>query len=243
MQFNSEDYILATEYKNTATTSQISPRIGFSFPVTDRTVFHAQYGKFIQQSRLNDSYRGAAQMSGNIKRRVLGYRANGWGLKPERTTQYELGFAQQVSEYASFDITAFYKDIQDQIQFIMVPPTGGPRAQIYSSLANQRLLDLQGDRDQVHPPPAPAITAQVNYTFWIPVRRPRIRRRATASGSWASARTRFRGTSSRPTSIRRTAARSCSTTGSARTTAVRSCRSSALNFLLHVQQRACLHAR
>ena len=36
----------------------ISPRLGFSFPVTDQTVFHAQWGKFVQQSRLRDVYQG-----------------------------------------------------------------------------------------------------------------------------------------------------------------------------------------
>ena len=58
---------------------------------------------------------------------------NGWGLKPERTTQYELGFSQQISDFASFDVTAFYKDIRDQIQFEQVavasrkPRTQPPR--------------------------------------------------------------------------------------------------------------------
>src|SRR6185436_9957769 len=36
----------------------VSPRIGMAFPVTDRTVFHAQFGKFVQQSRLRDIYQG-----------------------------------------------------------------------------------------------------------------------------------------------------------------------------------------
>jgi hypothetical protein len=34
------------------------PRLNFSFPVTDRTVFYAQYGKYIQMPNLNDLYRG-----------------------------------------------------------------------------------------------------------------------------------------------------------------------------------------
>ncbi|MCK5088274.1 MAG: TonB-dependent receptor, partial [Melioribacteraceae bacterium] len=45
----------------------VSPRIGLSFPVTDKTVFHAQFGKFIQQSRLRDVYQGYNVVSDNIK--------------------------------------------------------------------------------------------------------------------------------------------------------------------------------
>ena len=40
----------------------------------------------------------------------------GPGLRPTRTTQYELGFSQQVADFMSFDITAYYKDIKDLVQ-------------------------------------------------------------------------------------------------------------------------------
>jgi hypothetical protein len=164
LQFNGEDYILSSYYRNTPKTSQISPRIGFSFPVTDRTVFHSQYGKFIQQSRLNDSYRGAAQMSGNIKAGLWNATPNGWGLQPERTTQYELGFSQMVSDNASFDVTAFYKDIQDQVQFVMIPPTGG-EAPIYTALANSDFSTSKGIELKFTLRRTQRLSAQVNYTF------------------------------------------------------------------------------
>jgi hypothetical protein len=165
LDFNNDDYILATSYKETETTSQVSPRIGFSFPVTDRTVFHAQYGKFIQQSRLNDSWRGAAQMSGNINAGLWNSAANGWGLRPERTTQYELGFSQVISDIASFDITAFYKDIRDQIQYIMIPPEPGSANKIYSSVGNRDFTTSKGIEVKFILRRTERVSAQVNYTF------------------------------------------------------------------------------
>ena len=48
--------------KKTPVSQQVSPRIGVSFPVTDITVFHAQYGKFIQESELLDSYAGMGRI-------------------------------------------------------------------------------------------------------------------------------------------------------------------------------------
>jgi hypothetical protein len=42
-----------------------------------------------------------------------------WGLnlRPTRTTQYEIGFTQQIGSFASVDITAYYKDISNQVVF------------------------------------------------------------------------------------------------------------------------------
>jgi hypothetical protein len=167
LAFNAADLILATFYQNTKKTSQISPRIGFSFPVSDRTVFHAQYGKFIQQSRLNDSYRGAAQMSGNIKGGLWNTGANGWGLLPERTTQYEVGFSQALSDNASVDITAFYKDISDQIQFQMVAPDAalGSQAPIYASVGNTDFSTSKGIEIKFTLRRTNRLSAQFNYTF------------------------------------------------------------------------------
>ena len=96
--------------------TNISPRLGFSFPVTERTVFHAQYGKFYQQSRLRDVYEGYNLVADNIKGGFAIQNPVGFGLKPERTTQYELGFKQQLGNNFAFDLTLFYKDIKDQIQ-------------------------------------------------------------------------------------------------------------------------------
>ena len=37
-------------------------------------------------------------------------------LEPMHTTQYEIGFEQQFTDRASFDITGFYRDVKGQIQ-------------------------------------------------------------------------------------------------------------------------------
>ncbi len=99
------------------TFSAISPRLGFSFPVTDQTVFHAQYGKFVQQSRLRDVYQGYFLTASNLGGGFFIPAPVGFNIRPTRTTQYEIGFTQQIGEIASFDITGYYKDIQDQVVY------------------------------------------------------------------------------------------------------------------------------
>ena len=100
------------------TFSAISPRIGISFPVTDKTVFHAQYGKFVQQPDLNESYVGYDNYAYQLTTGFFFSNTAGLNLRPTRTTSYELGFSQQVADFMSFDVTAYYKDIKDLIQMV-----------------------------------------------------------------------------------------------------------------------------
>lgn len=96
----------------------LSPRLGLSFPVTDRTVFHTQFGQFVQQSRLRDVFQGFYATAQNIRGGYFITVPVGFDVRPTRTTQYELGFSQQIGEFASFDITGYYKDIKDQVVYV-----------------------------------------------------------------------------------------------------------------------------
>ncbi|MEW6508017.1 MAG: TonB-dependent receptor [Bacteroidota bacterium] len=98
--------------------SAVSPRIGISFPVTERTVFHAQYGKFVQQPNLNESYVGYDYLAYQLTTGFFFANMRGLDLRPTRTTNYELGFTQQIADFLSFDITAYYKDIKDLVQMV-----------------------------------------------------------------------------------------------------------------------------
>lgn len=98
--------------------SYVSPRIGLSFPVTDQTVFHAQFGQFVQMSRLADTYQGYYRTSYELRQSFFFGSPTGRGLSPTRTTQYEVGFSQQIGDNMSFDVTGYYKDIKDQVIFI-----------------------------------------------------------------------------------------------------------------------------
>jgi Carboxypeptidase regulatory-like domain/TonB-dependent Receptor Plug Domain len=149
----------------TPVTQQISPRIGVSFPVSDMTVFHAQYGKFIQESELINSYSGMGLMAltltgGNYIQTPVGY-----GLQPERTTQYELGFSQQIGDNASFDITTFYKNIADEIQFREILPDGKGQNRSYSALVNGDFATSKGVEMKVTIRRTDRVAAQLNYTF------------------------------------------------------------------------------
>ncbi len=106
-------YMVAdTSLKPAQVYTQLSPRFGFSFPVADRTVFHATYGKFMQYGQLSDLY-DPRETAGRFFQGGYARQFPNPNLAPERTTSYEVGFRQQVGEIASFDATFFYKDIKD----------------------------------------------------------------------------------------------------------------------------------
>jgi len=116
IDFNTQE-VLPAGLAKTPVFSSVSPRLGFSFPITDMTVFHAQYGKFVQQTRLRDIYLGMYAISFNLQGKFFIGTPVGFDVRPTRTTQYEIGFTQQIGDFASFDITGYYKDIQDQVVY------------------------------------------------------------------------------------------------------------------------------
>ena len=89
---------------------EFSPRIGLGFPVTESTVFHAQYGRFIQIPALTDLYTGPFDLDQFITFDPQ-YVQDGT-IKSEETIQYEVGFRQLLGDNAAMNVTLFYKNIK-----------------------------------------------------------------------------------------------------------------------------------
>lgn len=122
----------------------LSPRLGFSFPVTDRTVFHLQYGKFVQAPSLDVAYRGVPAAVQQIIGGFFFGNPIAYGLEPTRTTQYEIGFTHQFTDFAAFDITGFYKDIKGQVQYDFVQTVAGYDPSIYYIYTNGDFATTKG---------------------------------------------------------------------------------------------------
>ncbi len=105
------------DYKTVEKTIEFSPRLGFSFPITEKTIFHAQYGKFIQLPALENLYENQRVIR-DISTGGVGYFSvfNNPLLKPERTTAYELGVKHTAGDYVTLGLTAYYKETSDLIQ-------------------------------------------------------------------------------------------------------------------------------
>jgi hypothetical protein len=112
--FDSDDIVDSEPY------SFISPRLGLSFPVTDMTVFHAQYGKFYQAPELQDLYLSPFYLDAFVNRGGYFTNLDNPNLRPPKTTSYEIGFKQRLGMFASLQLTAFYKETEDLVQLLNV---------------------------------------------------------------------------------------------------------------------------
>jgi len=111
------------------------PRISFSFPVSDQTVFYTQFGKYIQMPNLNQLYNSPLQFSNwmNPNTRSFSTGFLGFAARPERTTLFEMGIRQVMTSNLAFTLTGFYKDTRDQLQL----------RRLYNSLGNPITLAYQ----------------------------------------------------------------------------------------------------
>ncbi len=145
--------------------SALSPRLGFSFPVTDKTIFHAQYGKFIQQPTLSTAYRGYYRIGFEIKGGFFIPTPAGANIRPTRTTQYELGFTQQLTDFLSLDITGYYRDINGQVQFFNQAVDKSSPFQNYNVLTNGDYATTKGIEISLNMRRYERISAIANLSF------------------------------------------------------------------------------
>ncbi len=91
----------------------VMPRISFSFPISDEALFFAHYDVLTQRPTY------ALRMS-PLDYFLIPFTGspdiNNPNLKPEKTIDYELGFQQRLSPSSSMTISAYYREIRDQIQ-------------------------------------------------------------------------------------------------------------------------------
>jgi hypothetical protein len=151
--------------KKTDVYQYVSPRLGFSFPVTDRTVFHLQYGKFVQSPGLDVAYKGITLAAHIIQGGTAFNDVVGYNLEPIRTTQYEIGFTQQFADFAAFDMTAFYKDIKGQITYNLVETVSSSLSQDYPVYINQDFATTKGLELSLRIRRVERIRAELNYTY------------------------------------------------------------------------------
>ncbi len=166
-EFDSRTNLLRpSAFEDVPTFSQVSPRLGVSFPVSEKTVFYGQYGKFIQATELNDIYYGIQGFSRSIVNPGFSDQTPvGYGLEPIRTTSYELGFRQQLGQSAAFDITGFYRNDKGQIRVERITAPASSRISTYNLLTNGDFVTTRGLEFKFNLRRVNRLQAQLNYTL------------------------------------------------------------------------------
>ncbi|MEJ2634915.1 MAG: TonB-dependent receptor [Calditrichia bacterium] len=147
----------AAQTKKPPVNVRLQPRIGFSFPISAATVFHLNYGAFMQRpsfqyivSRRLGQLLNSPLILGNPK------------LDPETTDSYDIGVVQSLGEGFTLDISGYYKDVKNLIQQSdFVDERAG---YLVSSYFNLDYADIRGFRVMLNKRRG-ALTGSINYQF------------------------------------------------------------------------------
>jgi outer membrane receptor for ferrienterochelin and colicin len=135
-----EKYSFANVLKQPRTPSRpfhmISPRIGVSFPISDATLLHFNYGHFYQMPPLDRMFEFLYFRPTYIVKNIIAARSNPsilhvpsndgdpervtsvttQPLKPQKTVSFEVGVKHNFEDLAVLEVTGFYKDFTDQTE-------------------------------------------------------------------------------------------------------------------------------
>ena len=91
--------------------TQVSPRLGISFPITDQGIIHFSYGHFFQIPSFDNLYTNSDYLV--TPTGGLSTIAGNPDLEAQRTTMYEIGLQQVLFSTLGVDFTLYYRDIRN----------------------------------------------------------------------------------------------------------------------------------
>lgn len=124
--------------KRTKLFTKLQPRLGISFPISETTVFHLNYGTFTQRPNFNQLFYNEINDDGGA---VSIIRLGNPQLKPEDTKTYDLGIQQNLAMGLKLDVSAYYKDVKNLVQLAFYKTEGGESYQTY---VNKDYADIKG---------------------------------------------------------------------------------------------------
>ncbi len=151
-------------YQNGSAKTQISPRFGIAYPITDKGVIHFSYGIFEQIPEYSQLYDGD-EIKLTEGQGIAGPFGNP-DLNPQRTTMYELGLKQQLADNIGIDITGFYRDIRDWISTSAPIPTYSAGV-TYSKRINRDFANVKGITLSITRRLAQRYAFDLDYTYQV----------------------------------------------------------------------------
>jgi outer membrane receptor protein involved in Fe transport len=94
------------------------PRVSFSFPISEEAVFFANYDVLTQRPQLNFLSNALDYYQYSLL--YQGITLTNPNIKAEKTIDYQLGYKQKVSSASAISLSAFYREVRDQIQQVNV---------------------------------------------------------------------------------------------------------------------------
>ena len=138
--------------------ARLQPRVGVSFPVGENTVFHANYGSFMQRPSFQYVVGSTVQQGSNIPQ-ILGNPR----LEPQVTNSYDVGIMQGLVAGFTLDISGYYKDVKNLVEAADFTSNTGLT---YSSYYNRDNADIRGFRVALTKRSG-IISGSINYQYSV----------------------------------------------------------------------------
>jgi outer membrane receptor protein involved in Fe transport len=140
--------------------STFSPRIGISFPVTERSKFYFNYGHF----RSSPPYYSMYLLRYRYTKNGL-YDLSNPNLEPPRTISYELGMSYNFYENYILSVSGYSKDVTGENGQVTYQNSSGTIN--YDSWANNSYADIQGLEVKVNKQDNSWLTGWVNFNYML----------------------------------------------------------------------------
>lgn len=110
-----------SSFANTSSKIQVSPRINVTYPITERSNISISYGMLFMMPQMQYMYDGfgVIQLKGNS---IIGNP----NLDAQRVNQYSIQYSNQLTDEFAFDVSAYYKDIYNQLGISYVSAVPDP---------------------------------------------------------------------------------------------------------------------
>jgi len=108
---NNPNFPGAGKTRKATAKTQLSPRLGVSFPISDQGAIYFSYGHFFQIPPLENLYVNDEYIINQGQ--SLSSTTGNPDLKAQKTVQYEIGLQQVVFPNVALDLTVYYRDIRN----------------------------------------------------------------------------------------------------------------------------------
>lgn len=97
-------------FKDASPKMQLSPRLGFAFPITARGVIYASYGQFFQIPQFLSLYENPDfNVTGGSFNTMIGNA----DLEAQRSVLYEIGLQQELHRTVGLDLVVYHRDVRN----------------------------------------------------------------------------------------------------------------------------------
>jgi outer membrane receptor protein involved in Fe transport len=150
-------------YKAAGKKYAVSPRLGVSFPVTERGIVHFSYGHFFQIPPFERLYENPRFKINQQSSGIIGTMGNA-DIKPEQTVSAELGVQQEITDDIVIDATAYMRDIRGLAQTAIFDVSGGGQ---YAQYTNVDFGVVKGVVVTIDKKFTSGLTARIDYTYQV----------------------------------------------------------------------------